>query len=146
MDAETYAPDDGLVTVYLTNATRTSAGPGPGVKRLPPDEAGRLTRARHAVYGSTAPRGFEDGGALPAQPNMMPQGADMSQYPRRVLSDLTLMQGSWPWFVRRGTVVDVVPGSALESWYGASNLTPVITGNAISDAAAPRLSKEALAT
>jgi hypothetical protein len=74
MDAETYAPDDGLVAVYLTNATRTSAGPGPGPKRLPPDEAGRLVRVKHAVYGEIAPRGFEDGGALPAQANMMPQG------------------------------------------------------------------------
>jgi hypothetical protein len=69
----------------------------------------------------------------------------MSQYPRRVLSDLTLMQGSWPWFVRRGTVVDVVPGSQLEAWYGPSNLSPVITGPSRSPEAAPCLSREALA-
>jgi hypothetical protein len=50
----------------------------------------------------------------------------VSQFPRRVLSDLTLMQGSWPWFVRAGTVVDVVPGSQLEAWYGPSNLSPVV--------------------
>ena len=68
------APDDGLVPVFVTNAIRTSAGPGPGPKRVPPDEAGRLVRARLATYGEQPPRGFEDGGALPAEPNMMPQG------------------------------------------------------------------------
>jgi hypothetical protein len=70
----------------------------------------------------------------------------MSQYPRRVLADLTIAQGpAWTWFVRRGTVVDVVPGSQLEAWYGASNLSPVLTGPSRSPEAAASLSKEALA-
>lgn len=51
-----------LVAVYLTNGTRTSAGPGPGLKYLPPDEAGRLVGARLATYGERPPRGYADGG------------------------------------------------------------------------------------
>jgi hypothetical protein len=74
VDAETYAPDDGLVAVYVTNAVRTSDDPGPGPKRVPPGEAGRLTRSKHAVYGEQPPRGLLDGGAPPVEPNMMPQG------------------------------------------------------------------------
>jgi hypothetical protein len=59
------APGDpaALVPVYLTVAVRTSAGPGPGLKRLPPAEAGRLVGMRHAAYGEQPPRGYEDGGA-----------------------------------------------------------------------------------
>jgi hypothetical protein len=57
-------PGDGpLVMIYVTNAVRTSAGPGPGPRELPAGEASRLIAARHAVYGSQPPRGFEDGGA-----------------------------------------------------------------------------------
>jgi hypothetical protein len=41
---------------------------------VPPAEAGRLVGGKHTVYGSTAPRGWDDGGALPAEQNMMPQG------------------------------------------------------------------------
>lgn len=55
-------PDPELVTIFLTNGTRTSAGPGPGVKRLPA-EAGALVRARLAAYGENPPRGYADGGA-----------------------------------------------------------------------------------
>jgi hypothetical protein len=46
------------VTVFLTNATRTSAGPGPGPKDLPPDEAAALLAAKIAVPGSRPPAGF----------------------------------------------------------------------------------------
>jgi len=46
-----------LVAVFVTVAVRTSDGPGPGVRRVPPGEA-----ARRAVYGDQPPRGFEDGG------------------------------------------------------------------------------------
>jgi hypothetical protein len=53
---------DGLVPVYVTTAIRTSGGTGPGVVRVPPDEAGRIVADRHGVYGDRAPRGFEDGG------------------------------------------------------------------------------------
>ena len=49
-----------LVTVYVTNAIMTSAGPGPGPKTLPADEAGRLLRDRLAVSGDRAPRGYGD--------------------------------------------------------------------------------------
>jgi len=51
-----------LVSVYLTVAVRTSAGPGPGHRRLPPGEAAALVGNRRAVYGDQPPRGFEDGG------------------------------------------------------------------------------------
>ena len=44
-----------LVTIYLTNGTRTSQGPGPGVKTLPATDAGRLVSAKYAVYGSRNP-------------------------------------------------------------------------------------------
>jgi hypothetical protein len=56
------AGSPGVVAVYLTNGTRTSQGPGPGVKRLPPDEAGRLVSARLAAFGEAPPRGYADGG------------------------------------------------------------------------------------
>jgi hypothetical protein len=57
----------------------------------------------------------------------------MSQFPQRVLTDITV---SWDKhadgtpvtvFVRHGTVVDIVPGSALAAAYGGSgNLSGVI--------------------
>ena len=49
-----------LVTVYVTNAIRTSRGVGPGPLKLPPDEAGRLLKDRLAVPGDQAPRGYGD--------------------------------------------------------------------------------------
>jgi hypothetical protein len=58
MEADTAG--DGLVSAYLANSVRMSADPG--LKLLPPDEAGRLVRARHAVYGEAPPRGYDDGG------------------------------------------------------------------------------------
>jgi hypothetical protein len=49
------------VTVYLTNATHTSGGAGPGPVRVPPAEAKSLTDRRIAVYGDQPPRdGTED--------------------------------------------------------------------------------------
>src|ERR1017187_5022167 len=56
----------------------------------------------------------------------------MSQYPRRVLTDTAV---AWDphangagrvTFARHGTVVDVVPGSALEAAYGLASLSGVI--------------------
>ena len=56
----------------------------------------------------------------------------MSQYPRRVLSDITV---TWDkhangvpvtTFVRHGTVADVVPSSLLEAAYGNGSLSGVI--------------------
>ena len=56
----------------------------------------------------------------------------MSQFPRRVLTDVNV---SWDHhangagrstFTRHGTVVDVVPGSALEAAYGNASLSGVI--------------------
>jgi hypothetical protein len=52
------APPDQLVTVYMTVAIRTSAGPGPGVKRLPAAEANLLISRKHAVSGDQPPRGY----------------------------------------------------------------------------------------
>ena len=56
----------------------------------------------------------------------------MSQYPRRVLSDVDV---AWDphangseraTFTRHGTVVDIEPGSELEAAYGDENLSGVI--------------------
>ena len=44
-----------VVTVFLTNAVRTLAGPGPGVKVLPASEAGALIGMKYAVYGDRPP-------------------------------------------------------------------------------------------
>jgi hypothetical protein len=51
------------IPVFLTVAVRTSGGNGPGVVRVPREEAARLVAARHGVHGEMAPRGFLDGGA-----------------------------------------------------------------------------------
>ncbi len=45
-----------LTPVYVTNAVRTSAGPGPGVKYLPPQEAADLVARRMAIHGERPPR------------------------------------------------------------------------------------------
>jgi hypothetical protein len=44
--------------VFVTVAVRTSAGPGPGVKQLPPAEAGRLVAQKLAVHGDKPPWGW----------------------------------------------------------------------------------------
>jgi hypothetical protein len=46
------------VPVFVLNGTRTSDGPGPGVKHLPPAEAGALVAARIAVHGDKPPAGW----------------------------------------------------------------------------------------
>jgi hypothetical protein len=50
--------------VYITNATGTSAGNGPGQATLPWDEAKALVDASYAVYGSTAPLGLDTFGPV----------------------------------------------------------------------------------
>ena len=55
--------DDGRVPVFLTVGIRTSAGNGPGVVRVPREEAALLIRQRYGVAGERAPRGFLDGGS-----------------------------------------------------------------------------------
>jgi hypothetical protein len=50
--------DGDRVPVFVINGTRTSAGPGPGVKRLPRAEAGALVTARMAVPGEQPPHGW----------------------------------------------------------------------------------------
>jgi len=66
-----------LVPVFLTSAVRTSDGPGPGVKHLPPAEANRLISMRYAVGGDQPPRGYQDGGASgQAVGLMMPNSPD----------------------------------------------------------------------
>jgi hypothetical protein len=53
------APADGpLVPVFVSVAVRTTAGPGPGVKLVPPAEASRLVSAKLAVHGERPPRGW----------------------------------------------------------------------------------------
>lgn len=46
------------VTVFVVNAVRTSAGHGPGPRRLPFAEAAQLLRDHHAVGGDKPPRGW----------------------------------------------------------------------------------------
>ena len=56
----------------------------------------------------------------------------MSQYPQRVLTDVTVVWDSHAngtpvtTFVRHGTVADLVPGSALEAAYAGAGLSGVI--------------------
>ena len=70
----------------------------------------------------------------------------MSQYPRTILTGTWVTWDGVQRYVRPGTVVDIQPGSALEAAYGGpSNLSAVITGQAVSPEAAPCLSKEMLA-
>jgi hypothetical protein len=52
---------DGLVAVFLTVGVRTSAGPGPGVVRVPAGEAAALVARKHGVYGEVPPAGFSGG-------------------------------------------------------------------------------------
>jgi hypothetical protein len=51
------------VPVFVTTGVATSDGPGPGVRRLPRPEAGRLVSARLAVHSEEPPRGYIDGGS-----------------------------------------------------------------------------------
>ena len=46
------------VACFVLNATRTSDGPGPGVKQLDPAEASRLIAMKMAVAGTQPPRGW----------------------------------------------------------------------------------------
>jgi hypothetical protein len=46
------------VPVFVLNGTRTRDGPGPGLKHLPPEEAGALVAARVAVHGDKPPPGW----------------------------------------------------------------------------------------
>jgi hypothetical protein len=56
----------------------------------------------------------------------------VSAHPRRVLSDVELL---WPpgvtvpLHVRRGTLVDIAPGSALETAYGGPGNLEAVTAN-----------------
>lgn len=43
------------MTVFLTNAIRTSQGPGPGVKVLPISEASAIISMKYAVPGDRDP-------------------------------------------------------------------------------------------
>ncbi len=52
-----------VITVFLTNAVRTSQGRGPGGKQLPAHEANALLRAKMAVAGDRPPRDHSDGGS-----------------------------------------------------------------------------------
>ena len=73
----------------------------------------------------------------------------MSQYPRYMLASITVTNdsGRTSVFVKSGSVVDIKPGSALETAYGSGNLSAVIPAGdpSRSPEAAPHLSKEALA-
>ncbi len=61
-----------LVTVYLVNATRTLAGPGPGPKELPPAEAAALVAAKYAVHGDQPPSDVRAEPAVLAFPSAPP--------------------------------------------------------------------------
>jgi hypothetical protein len=60
----------------------------------------------------------------------------VSAYPRRVLATgyFTWPPGaSVPTYVLRGTLVDAVPGSALEAAYSVLGLSPVLTAAQLGD-------------
>ena len=52
-----------LMAVLVTTGIRTSGSAGPGVVRVPRDEAARNIASRHGVAGERPPRGYEDGDA-----------------------------------------------------------------------------------
>jgi hypothetical protein len=63
-----------------------------------------------------------------------------------MLTGVTIDRDGGQTSVKSGSVVDIKPGSELETAYGSpSNLSAVITGPSRSPEAAPELSKEALA-
>jgi hypothetical protein len=51
------------VPIFLTNGVRTSDGPGPGVKHVPPDEAAALIARHVAVAGDKPPAGYNGAAA-----------------------------------------------------------------------------------
>jgi hypothetical protein len=52
----------------------------------------------------------------------------MAGHPRMVLTDTEVTWDGVTTFVRHGTIVDIAPGSSLETAYGGSgNLSAVIT-------------------
>lgn len=51
-----------LVDVFLTVGVATSGGPGPGVVRVPRDEANRIIGMKLGVPGTRPPRNYSDGG------------------------------------------------------------------------------------
>jgi hypothetical protein len=51
-----------LTEVFLTVGVATSGGPGPGVVRVPRDEANRIIAMRLGVPGTHPPKNFTDGG------------------------------------------------------------------------------------
>ncbi len=75
---QVHAPPDQLADVYLTVGVRTSAGPGPGHKRLPAREANLLISRKHAVAGTEPPRsylGHPEGADRPFDDNHVPHGS-----------------------------------------------------------------------
>lgn len=50
--------EEPMADVFLAVGIRTSAGPGPGHKRLPQAEANLLVSRKHAVAGTLPPRGY----------------------------------------------------------------------------------------
>jgi len=67
----------------------------------------------------------------------------VSQYPRLVITSVTVTNdgGRTSVLVRKGSVVDIVPGSQLEAAYGAQNLSGVLTGPQLSPEAAHHLDR-----
>jgi hypothetical protein len=57
----------------------------------------------------------------------------MSANPRRVLADVTLYwppgNTLFPLYVRRGSVIDITPGSALETAYGGAGNLQAVTAD-----------------
>jgi hypothetical protein len=56
----------------------------------------------------------------------------MSAHPRRLLADTSVTwgePGSPPLLVRRGTIIDITPGSALETAYGGAGNLQNVTAN-----------------
>lgn len=59
MSEPQYSPEPPpLMTVFVTVGVRTSAGAGPGVKHLPPQEAAWLIGQKYAVAGDRPPDGY----------------------------------------------------------------------------------------
>jgi hypothetical protein len=63
-------PAEPVMMIYLTNAVRTSQGPGPGPKTLPVSEANALISMKYAVPGTRNPEAADPEPVVRAFPHI----------------------------------------------------------------------------
>ena len=134
------------MAIYVVNGVRTSAGPGPGPMTLPISEANALIGMRFAVPGSRAPNTGDPEptvrrfGAPPAQtaPGALELAGGSRDRPNRDPGQRgavhVVRMGRQQEILQTGELIDVDPGSALETAIGAANLT-ALNAQQLADAA-----------